>query len=336
MRTISSATATHAADGAPADKLLSVIIPCYNVESYLMDCIRSLHRNLGEGYEFLFVDDVSTDRTLELLEREVPKLPGARIVGGESNLGLAGARNVGIDAARGTYIAFLDSDDLVFPGYYDQLIGYLQELDVDFVRTDHVRFTGTKRVLDRIQFGPRRRPADPRSGILPTARNTAVDYPYAWAGAFHRRLIEADLLHFTPGLRTCEDRPWIWRLHLRAESFAAVNLLGLLYRRNVSNSLSQITDTRQFDFIPAFDQIIADAGSDRDASEFLPKALRSYSAMICHHLNRLDRYEPPLATTLKLLCEQAVARMPQAELSTVVAGLDPKRQAQMTALMEAA
>ena len=47
-----------------------------------------------------------------------------------------------------------------------------------------------------------------------------MDYAYAWAGMYHRRLAERGLLHFTDGLRTAEDRPWIWRLHREAESFA--------------------------------------------------------------------------------------------------------------------
>jgi glycosyltransferase involved in cell wall biosynthesis len=315
---------------------LSVIIPCYNVERYLPDAVRSLQRNVGEGIEFVFVDDASTDRTAELLQRSVASLPGARLVTNPTNLGLAGSRNAGLDVARGEYLAFLDSDDVVAPRYYQALVAQIEELQVDFVRTDHVRFNGNKRVIDRVRFGPRRRPADPRTGILPADRNTSVDYPYAWAGIFHRRLRESGLLYFTQGLRTCEDRPWIWRLHLHAESMAAVNLLGVLYRRNVGNSLSQVADTRQFDFIRAFDQIVADAAADRNRDDYLPKAVRSYAAMVCHHLSRIDRYEPGWALTLQSLCRQAVRRLPQAELALVLDDLDTARRLQITELMEAA
>lgn len=318
---------------ADAGVELTVIIPCYNVELYVEDTIRSLRRNLDDGFEFIFVDDSSTDYTSGILRREVATLPGGRVITNQLNVGLAAARNVGINAARGRYIAFLDGDDLVLPGYYRQLVDQIKDLQVDFVRTDHIRFNGPHRVIDRIQFGPRRRPADPRSGILPTDRNTAVDYPFAWAGIFDRKVAERGLLHFTPGLRTCEDRPWIWRLHRQAESFAAVNLLGLLYRRNVSNSLSQVSDDRQFDFIPAFDEIVTGAETDWNAERYLPKALRSYSAIICHQLSRQDSYEPELAEALHRRCRDAVGRLPQQELATVVAGLDPRRRAMMTKLI---
>lgn len=310
-----------------------MIIPCYNVELYVQDTIRSLHRNLDDGFEFIFVDDASTDYTAGILQRAVPKLPGARLITNPTNVGLAAARNVGINAAGGRYIAFLDGDDLVVPGYYRQLVQQIRDLEVDFLRTDHIRFTGNQRVIDRVQFGPRRTPVDPRAGILPSDRNTAVDYPFAWAGIFDRRLADRGLLHFTSGLRTCEDRPWIWRLHLQAESFAAVNLLGLLYRRNVTNSLSQVSDDRQFDFIPAFDEIIAGAGTDPDADRYLPKALRSYAAIICHQLSRLDSYQPHLARALQQRCVDAVRRLPQPELDAVVGSLDPRRRDLMTDLM---
>ncbi|MFI6309582.1 hypothetical protein ACIBEK_05425, partial [Nocardia fusca] len=79
-----------------------------------------------------------------------------------------------------------------------------------------------------------------------------VDYPYAWAGIYRRSL--RDLLSFPGSLHTAEDRPWIWRLHREATSFAAVGLPGVFYRRGVSTSLTQVGDERQLDFIRAFDQ----------------------------------------------------------------------------------
>ena len=315
---------------------LSVVIPCHNVEPYLDDCVRSLQRNLDDGYEFIFVDDASTDRTHELLQATVERLPGARLLHHEHNRGLAAARNTGLDAARGTYVTFLDSDDLVVPGYYPELVAAIARLDVDFVRTDHLRFTGTKRSIDRIQFGPRMRALEPRTGVLPADRNTSVDYPFAWAGIFHRRLIDNGLLYFDPKLRTCEDRPWIWRLHLQAESMAVVGLLGVLYRRDIKGSLSQVTDDRQFDFIPAFDQILTNARADRDADRFLPKAIRSYCAIMYHQLGRLDQYEGHLATQLTHRCAEAISRVPRSELRPVIAGLDPDRAQRINQLLKAA
>ncbi|MCO6705232.1 glycosyltransferase family 2 protein, partial [Streptomyces sp. CHB9.2] len=76
-----------------------------------------------------------------------------------------------------------------------------------------------------VPVGLRGEVLDPRDAILPADRTTSVDYAYVWAGIYHRRLLERGLLHFTESLRTAEDRPWIWRLHREATSFAVTDLL---------------------------------------------------------------------------------------------------------------
>ncbi len=141
----------------------------------------------------------------------------------------------------------------------------------------------------------------PRDAILPAHRTTSVDYPYAWAGIYHRRLLDRGLLHFTPVLRTAEDRPWIWRLHREAETFAAVGEIGVFYRRGVATSLTQIGDVRQLDFIRAFDQVIEETARDRDADRLLPKAVRTYCAVISHHVGSIGKFEPAVARQVRAM-----------------------------------
>lgn len=259
---------------------LSVIVPFYNVRQYAPDTLRSLRANARDDFEFILVDDCSSDGTADLLARAESELPGAVLVRHERNGGLATARNTGIDRARGEYLTFLDGDDWLAPGYYERLLAAIEELGCDFVRTDHVQCTARARVVHRVPHGRRNVSLRPRDAILPAHRSTSVDYAYAWAGVYHRRLVDRGLLHFTDGLRTAEDRPWIWRLHREAESFAVTGLLGVFYRRGVASSLTQIGDVRQLDFIRAFDEVVAGAAEDADAARLLPKAVRTYCAII--------------------------------------------------------
>ncbi|MFJ4772453.1 glycosyltransferase family 2 protein [Streptomyces uncialis] len=311
---------------------LSVIVPFYNVRQYAPDTLRSLRANTREDFEFLLVDDCSQDGTRDVLERAARDLPGAVVLGHERNGGLATARNTGIDASRGTYLTFLDGDDWVAPGYYTRLVSYIEALGCDFVRTDHVRTTGRARSVRRVPHGRRGEVLRPRDVILPADRSTPVDYPYAWAGIYHRRLVERGLVHFTDGLRTAEDRPWIWRLHREAESFAISGLLGVFYRRGVATSLTQIGDVRQLDFIRAFDQVVAETAADPEAEKLLPKAVRTYCAIISHHLGRLDRFEPPVARALKSMSADALRRMPQHVLDTTLDGMDLQRATRLRRL----
>ncbi|MFD4995694.1 glycosyltransferase family 2 protein [Streptomyces buecherae] len=311
---------------------LSVIVPFYNVQTYAPDTLRSLRANAREDFEFILVDDCSKDGTPELLERAERDLPGAVLVRHEQNGGLATARNTGLDAARGEYLTFLDGDDWLAPGYYEQLLSAMEELGCDFVRTDHVQVTNRARSIHRVPVGLRNTVLNPRDVILPSDRSTSVDYAFAWAGMYHRRLLDDGLLHFRDGLRTAEDRPWIWKLHREAKSCAVLGMLGVFYRRGVASSLTQIGDVRQLDFIRAFDQVIEETSRDREAARFLPKAVRTYCAIISHHLGGIERFEPAVARKLRIMSAAAMKRMPQQVLNEALDAMDYDRAARLRKL----
>ncbi|GHE45274.1 glycosyl transferase [Streptomyces longispororuber] len=311
---------------------LSVIVPFYNVQQYAPDTLKSLRANARDDFEFILVDDCSTDETPDVLERAAGELPGAVHLRHEQNGGLATARNTGLDAARGEYVTFLDGDDWLATGYYEQLVAAIEELGCDFLRTDHVQCTARARAVHRVPVGPRATVLSPRDVILPADRSTSVDYAFAWAGIYHRRLLDRGLLHFTHGLRTAEDRPWIWRLHREAESFAAVSLLGVFYRRGVASSLTQIGDVRQLDFLRAFDQVVEETAQDAEADKLLPKAVRTYCAIMAHHLGAIERFEPAVARQLRSLSSAALRRMPQDVLADVLDSMDTQRANQLRRL----
>lgn len=312
-----------------------MIVPFYNVQQYAPDTLRSLRLNADRDFEFILVDDHSKDETPAILERaaeELSDVAQVRYIRHEHNGGLATARNTGLDAAQGEYLTFLDGDDWLAPGYLTELVSAMEDLGCDFVRTDHVQATARARSVHRVPVGRRWEAFDPREAILPAHRSTSVDYAYAWAGAYHRRLVDKGVLHFTDGLRTAEDRPWIWKLHREAESFAVVSLLGVFYRRGVASSLTQIGDVRQLDFIRAFDQVIEETAADRDADRLLPKAVRTYCAIIAHHLSNEDRFEPAVARQLRSMSAAAIKRMPQDALSEALEAMDMDRSSKLRRL----
>ncbi|WP_329247077.1 glycosyltransferase family 2 protein [Streptomyces canus] len=314
---------------------LSVIVPFYNVQQYAPDTLRSLRMNARRDFEFVLVNDKSKDETPAILDRaaeELSDVAQVQVLHHETNGGLATARNTGLDAARGEYLTFLDGDDWLAPGYLTELVTAIEELGCDFVRTDHVQTVARARTVHRVPIGRRGEVMDPREAILPADRSTSVDYAYAWAGAYHRRLLDKGLLHFTDGLRTAEDRPWIWKLHREAESFAVVSLLGVFYRRGVASSLTQIGDARQLDFIRAFDQVIEETAADRDADKLLPKAVRTYCAIIAHHLSDESKWEPSVAKQLRAMSAAAIQRMPQDALGDVLDTMDLRRSAKLRRL----
>ena len=93
------------------NKLVSIIIPAYNVEAYVDRCLDSVIRQTYDSLEIICIDDSSTDATLEKLEQWKQKDMRVRCVKNESNLGLSRTRNKGMEIAKGEYIFFLDADD---------------------------------------------------------------------------------------------------------------------------------------------------------------------------------------------------------------------------------
>ena len=308
--------------------LVSVIVPAKDQAPYISDALASLALQFDDpaALEVLVVDDGSTDGTGGLAASFADRLPGLRVLRNESPVGLATARNQGLDAAASGYIAYLDGDDWLAPGHLAACLDSLRRLDVDFVRTDHVTAEQGVRTLVRAPQARRGIALDPRESILPDRESTLVDYPFAWAGMFQRRVAERGLLRFPDGLRTAEDRPWIWRLHLQADSFAVVNAPGVIYRRGVSTSLTQVFDERQLDFLPSFGLVFDLIRASEDSILFWPKAARQFCAIACHHLGRQDNWPEHLHGRLHEGTTRALAAIPVEVLSGALDDLDAERR----------
>ncbi|MFD1539633.1 glycosyltransferase family 2 protein [Nonomuraea guangzhouensis] len=305
---------------------LSVIVPVRDGERFIADALSSLCRNARRDFEFIVVDDGSVDATGDIVEDFRADLPGLAVLRNPAPVGLADARNTGLSAASGRYVTFMDGDDWLAPGYLPQLVAAIDGLGCDFVRADHVQVEGRKRVVHRAPLARRGAVLNPREAILPANVRTMVDYPYAWAGVYRRSL--QDLLHFPGSLHTAEDRPWIWRLHREAASFAVVSLAGVFYRRMVSGSLTRVGDERQLHFFDAFELVFKDL-----EEEFLPKAVRNFCALLAHHLEIADRFTPQLRARFEERGAEMVRALPAALVVDAVARMSVDREATLRALL---
>ncbi|TYB47584.1 glycosyltransferase family 2 protein [Nonomuraea sp. PA05] len=110
--------------------LLSIIVPIYNVEPYLAECLKSLAAQTLEDIEVVLVDDGSVDGSRRVAE-DFAAGDERFVLIGQRNLGPGPARNQGIRRARGTYLAFADGDDVVPPEAYETLVGRLAETGSD-------------------------------------------------------------------------------------------------------------------------------------------------------------------------------------------------------------
>lgn len=112
--------------------LLSVIIPVYNVKPYLEKCVESIVDQTYHNLQIILVDDGSTDGSQTICD-ELAQKDSRIVVIHKENGGLSTARNVGMDRAKGDYIAFVDSDDWLERNMYEVLINQLEAHDADLV-----------------------------------------------------------------------------------------------------------------------------------------------------------------------------------------------------------
>lgn len=110
---------------------LSLVIPIYNVEMYIEECINSVITQLSPEIEVICVNDGTPDKSMELVKSIIQSLPLKKrnqfIFIDQENGGLSNARNTGINNSSGSYVAFLDSDDTLRPDYFKTVIGVLEE-----------------------------------------------------------------------------------------------------------------------------------------------------------------------------------------------------------------
>ena len=112
--------------------MISVIVPVYNVEEYLEECLESIQKQTYSDIEVILVNDGSTDRSKEICERYCEKDSRFKLVNQE-NKGLSGARNRGMLESKGEIISFVDSDDVLKEDMLEQLMKQMTSEDIDIV-----------------------------------------------------------------------------------------------------------------------------------------------------------------------------------------------------------
>lgn len=124
----------------PAPKV-SVIIPVYNTENFIAECLESVCGQTLENTEIICIDDGSTDNSVSVIEQFARKDKRIALIK-QQNKGPGGARNTGIDAARGEYIYFVDSDDVIVPQTLEIFYRTAEAENADVVFSDIKGFTG--------------------------------------------------------------------------------------------------------------------------------------------------------------------------------------------------
>ncbi|MGL5826045.1 MAG: bifunctional glycosyltransferase/CDP-glycerol:glycerophosphate glycerophosphotransferase [Nocardioides sp.] len=216
---------------------LSVIVPFYNVEAYLAECLDSLLAQSFTDFEVILVDDGSPDGSREVAESYVAKDRRVRVVA-RPNGGLGAARNTGIRESRGRYLTFVDSDDVIPAGAWAALVGSARRSGSDIAIGAPHRFNSagswSPRWVESVH-------CDSRIGIELSDFPAILRNLYTWDKVFRRDFWEQQGLWFREGV-AYEDQPIITQLMVRARAIDVISDVVYSYRmRDDHSSISQQT-----------------------------------------------------------------------------------------------
>ena len=188
---------------------ISVIVPVYGVEKYIERCVRSLFsQTMTEGVEFIFVNDCTKDRSIELLTAtisEYPQLsPQVKIIHHPRNRGLAVARQTGLDAAQGEYILHLDSDDYFESDMLEMMYETAMANNSDVVVSD---FFWSYKKVDVYQECPLYDIKETLLGsiIAPWRYGNKTIGPYVWNKLTRKYIYQQHNIHPIEGINYGED-----------------------------------------------------------------------------------------------------------------------------------
>ena len=240
---------------------VSVVMAMYNAEKYIAETLESLLAQTFQDFEVILVNDCSTDNSRAIAESYFPKFGGRlKIFDNEKNSGAATTRNNGLRRAKGEYVFYFDSDDLILPSGLEEIYTVAKRFDVDVVNsTKSYRMSNDGKTLTPHNLRLTR-PND--ESILEynlewRFKGLLMD-KFAWAP--WRRLLRREFLiennlFFPENIRRNEDEIWTMGLLFRAKRILHIPLPIVLYRLS-DNSITRIKRTPVQNVISRIDNII--------------------------------------------------------------------------------
>lgn len=210
--------------------LVSIVVPTYNCRDFLAECLESLLAQSWQHFEVLIVDDCSTDGTRDyILERSAVE-PRFRPLLQEQNRGPAAARNAGIRAAQGEYVAFLDADDR----WAKSKLARQLELMAQAPAVGLCATNGA--IIDRhgARLGPLFEPGKIRNGRIPAEDYLLAGLPIVTSSVLLRRAVLDQVGGFKEAYRVAEDFE-LWFRVLRVSEIRFIDEDLTLYRLHDSN-----------------------------------------------------------------------------------------------------
>lgn len=224
------------------DSVVSIIVPCYNVERFLSTCINSIQSQSYANWELILVDDGSPDSCGVLCDEYAKEDNRIKVIH-KSNGGVASARNAGVKMANGDYICFVDGDDFLHPEFINRLLSLAIELKADIVQCGCIK--GSDSIYPKIKTG-RVRTYDNHAIFIKEVANIVL-----WGKLYKREVLDG--IRIPEGV-FYEDDFTTWKYYYRAQSIVVTTEPLYYYYQNPSSVMAQHKKKLNIVFIKAYEE----------------------------------------------------------------------------------
>lgn len=230
---------------------ISIIMPVYNVEDYLSDCLESIDRQTYRDFELIIIDDGSTDKSGMICDLFCEKHPYSRVVH-SINGGVSRARNIGLDCANGKYIVYVDSDDILAECYLEALLSLMKDSNDEMALIAYENESVDK--LDSFMAIEKRCTVSAEYIIDNIIRNKEIG-GYLWNKMFNRALIEREHLRFLEDVVIWEDVYFVLQYLKLIDMVEMCNAKYYFYRPRSSSAVMHMTLEKKLNKIDIAEKI---------------------------------------------------------------------------------
>lgn len=212
---------------------VSILVPCYNVEKYIRQCLDSVINQTLKDIEIICIDDGSTDNTGLIIDEYTSKDERIKVIH-KTNSGYGASMNIGLDNASGEYIGIVESDDFVEVNMFERLYTLAKEKNLDIVRCQYFEYK-TKDDINTLvdsSWVIQNKVYSPLEDVTPFMQAPAI-----WSNLVKKEIIENNHIRFleTPGA-SYQDTSFAFKLYACCERFFMTDEVFLHYRIDNANS----------------------------------------------------------------------------------------------------
>ena len=275
------------------EDIISIIVPVYNVESYLPQCLNSILNQSYKNFELILVDNISTDESFNICKEYEKSDNRIKVLQNETK-GVSSTRNVGLNYAKGKYITFCDSDDLYDSNFLSKLMAAAKKNDADIIISNYA-YMNTK---NNLMCGRISGAINENELIQRIFIDNSIG-GFVWNKMFKRSILSN--VKFDETIQICEDTLFVFEALKEAKKVFFVRDAVYFYRLRSTSAIASIDNVIAADgsvkYISVYDMIIKKGLVNRDA------------------VSRIKASEFALAAGVK--CDYAIAHQKNTEMDGV-------------------